>query len=57
MNTSPVWTPTWKWHLTCLVVCLTVCAVLFGILRLVSTRLPAPYQPRTPAHGTTPWKN
>ncbi len=56
-NTATAWTPTLKWHLTCCVVCVAAAAVLGGTLWLTSTRLPAPYQPRTPAHGTTPWNN
>ncbi len=54
---TAAWTPTLKWHLTCYVVCVAVAAVLLGALWLASIRLPAPYQPRTPAYGTTPWNN
>ena len=57
MKTPPAWTPTVRWHLTCLGICAGVCVILFGALSLLSTRLPAPYGPRTPAHGTTPWNN
>lgn len=56
-NMATAWTPSLKWHLTCLGACLTVAVALLGALWLTSTRLPAPYQPRTPAYGTTPWNN
>ena len=56
-NTTATWTPSLKWHVTCLGVCVAVAAILLGSLWLISTRLPAPYQPRTPAHNTTPWNN
>ncbi len=54
---SPTWTPTLKWHLICLSVCLVGVLISFGTLCFVSTHLPAPYQPRTPMQGTTPWNN
>ncbi|MBO5911644.1 MAG: hypothetical protein J6Q05_05645 [Elusimicrobiaceae bacterium] len=54
---ATAWTPTLKWHITCAGVCTAVAVVLLGTLWLASVRLPAPYQPRTPAHGTTPWND
>lgn len=56
-NTATAWTPTLKWHLTCCGFCLAVAVILLGVLWFTSARLTAPYQTRTPAHGTTPWKN
>ncbi len=56
-NTTAAWIPSLKWHLTCLGVCAVVAAVLLGALSLLSTHLPAPYAPRTPASGTTPWND
>ncbi len=57
MKTPPAWTPTLKWHAVCLGICLAVSAAFIGALSLLSTHLPAPYQPRTPAAGTTPWND
>ncbi len=56
MHTPAAFTPTVKWHLVCLGVCLAVAVCISGALYLVRTHLPVPYQPRTPATGTTPWK-
>ena len=51
------WQPSLKWHLLTLGILLTVCVVAFGALRFVTVHLPAPYQPRTAAQGTTPWND
>ena len=50
-------TPSLKWHLICVGICVAAAAVLLGALSWLSTHLPAPYAPRTPAHDTTPWND
>ena len=54
---SSTWIPSLKWHALCLGICLAVSVVCIGVLSLLSTRLPVPYAPRTPASGTTPWND
>lgn len=49
------WEPSLKWHLITLGIILAVCWVGFWVLSCVTRHLPPPYQPRTPAQGTTPW--
>lgn len=51
------WIPSLKWHCVCLGICLVISALCVGALCLLSTHLPAPYQPRTPLEGTTPWND
>ncbi len=49
------WQPSLKWHLITLGILLTVCVAAFCAASLITNRLPAPYQPRSTAQGTTPW--
>lgn len=52
-----LWQPTWKWHLVTLGILLVICILGYGALSMITNRLPAPYQPRTTAQGTTPWND
>lgn len=47
--------PTLKWHVKVLAVLLACCAAAFFVLSYAVTRLPAPYQPKSPAPETAPW--
>ena len=47
--------PTIKWHLKILAVLLVLCTAAFFVFSYALSRLPAPYQPKTPAPETTPW--
>ena len=51
------WQPTLKWHLITLGVVLVCCGLAYGALQFITTKLPPPYQPRTPAQGVTPWNH
>ena len=51
------WQPSWKWHWITISILLVTCVAGYWMASWISNRLPAPYQPRTTAQGTTPWNN
>jgi hypothetical protein len=51
------WQPSLKWHLIALGILLALCIAGYGLASWATNRLPARYQPRTTAQGTTPWND
>lgn len=49
--------PTVRWYVKVLLVILLLCTAGFFVLSLVAEKLPAAYQPPSPAAEVTPWLN
>lgn len=51
------WKPSLKWHAITIGILLALVVLVVGVTAFITNRLPAPYQPRTTAQGTTPWND
>jgi hypothetical protein len=52
---EPVWTPTWKWHLTTLAIIYVCLTIAYFAVSYFLSRVPPPYKLRDIPKELTPW--